>query len=156
MAVLGSVWSLRWYNPYTTPRDGLPRVRAEVFFPVGHPNYGWGGCPVELSELHVLGSGWVISWCPIDAPLKPLSQKALAAVRQKRLARRVKAKYPLLADQIIEEELAKKPDYYAGITDERIEAERQEVLTSEKKWQERVVATPGVIHWYSNYPRLTT
>jgi len=148
MTVLGSVWSLRWSNPYTTPRDGLPRVRAEVFFPVGHPNYGWGGCPAELAELHVIGSGWVISWCPIDAPIKSLSQQALAAVRQKRLARRVKAKYPLLADQIIEEELAKKPDYYAGVTDERIEAERAAAIQQRDAWLQGLMATPGVIHWY--------
>jgi hypothetical protein len=146
MAIIGYVWSLRWANPYTTPPDGMPRLRAEVFFPVGHPNFKQ--CPTELSSQRVLGSPWVITWSPVSAPIKPLSQEALASVRRKRLARRVKAKYPLLADQIIAEELAKKPDYYAGITRCDLEAAREEVLAREKEWHERVAATPGVIHWY--------
>jgi hypothetical protein len=148
MAVLGSVWSLRWSNPYTTPPDGMPRVRAEVFFPVGHPNYGWGGCPAELSDLHVLGSGWVIAWCAVDAPIKPLSQQALGAVRRKRLARSVRAKYPLLAEQIIEEELAKRPHYYAGVTDAEIAARRAEVMQQLAARLQPLIETPGVIHWY--------
>jgi hypothetical protein len=68
MAVIGCVWSLEWSNPYTAPRDGLPRVRAQVFFPMGHPNYGWGGCPAELKALHVPGDGWCISWGSVIHP----------------------------------------------------------------------------------------
>lgn len=36
MAYLGAVWSIQWGNPYSDPPEGLPRVRAEVFYPSGH------------------------------------------------------------------------------------------------------------------------
>jgi hypothetical protein len=148
MAVIGCVWSLEWSNPYTAPRDGLPRVRAQVFFPMGHPNYGFGGCPAELKALHVPGDGWCISWGSVSTLPRKLSQETLASVRQQRLARRVAAKYPLLADQIVEEELARRPAYYAGVTDERIEAQRDETLRQQEAHLQPLLETPGVIHWY--------
>jgi hypothetical protein len=148
MAVIGYVWSLRWANPYTSPPDGLPRVRAEVFFPAKHPNYGFGNCPAELRDQHVPGSGWCICGGAVTTPPKELNQAALASVRRKRLARRVAAKYPLLAEQIIEEEIAKRPAYYAGVTDEDIKAQRDEALQQHAAHLQPLIETPGVIHRY--------
>jgi len=53
---------------------------------------------------------------------RQLSQESLASVRQKRLSRRIERQAPLLAEQLIADELAAKPDYYAGQTDPAIAA----------------------------------
>jgi hypothetical protein len=148
MSVIGYLWSLRWANPYTSPPDGLPRVRAEVFFPVGNPGYGWGGCPAELKELHIPGDGWCISGGAVSTPPRQLSQETLASVRRQRLVRRVAAKYPLLAEQIVEEELARRPAYYAGVTDANIQAQRDKTLRQQAAHLQPLIETPGVIHWY--------
>jgi hypothetical protein len=50
-----------------------------------------------------------------------LPPESLARVRRKRLTRRVTAKVPMFADHFIDAELARKPDYYDGITDPNIE-----------------------------------
>ena len=105
--MIGAVWSLQWYTPYEEPPPGWPRVRAEGYFPVGHQYVRQ--CPPELKLCKKPGDGWRICWRPVEKPLKPLQQDALASVRVKRLKRRTEAKYPLFADQIVAEELAKKP-----------------------------------------------
>ena len=46
-----------------------------------------------------------------------LPVKTLARVRCKRLERRVRAKTPLFANEFTADELARKPDYYNGITE---------------------------------------
>lgn len=54
-------------------------------------------------------------------------------IRRQRLERRIRKKYPLFADQFIRDELAKKPDYYAGITDPDLKAARSERIESEER-----------------------
>ena len=66
-----------------------------------------------------------------------LSQASLAKVRRKRLARRVNAKVPMFADHFTRVELNRKPDYYAGITDQAIEERRLARIEAEHAaWQE--------------------
>ncbi|MBE2198104.1 MAG: hypothetical protein IAE79_05800 [Anaerolinea sp.] len=120
--MIGAVWSVTWANPHTSPPEGKPRILAERFYPIGHPNLR--ACPQELEVMRSPGSGYVVVWAPISAPPKKLPQDKLAIVRHKRLRRRMEKKYPLVAEWMIEQEIRKKPTFYAGITDEKIENAR--------------------------------
>jgi hypothetical protein len=53
-----------------------------------------------------------------------------------------------LAEQIVEEELARRPAYYAGMTDANIQAQRDETLRQQAAHLQPLIETPGVIHRY--------
>ena len=118
------IWMLAWGNPYTEPPEGMPRVRVELAYFEDHP-YAIH-CPPEIEALKVLGDGWGMVHQVLAREVRKLPVETLARIRRKRLERRMRRRYPLLADLMIEEEVGKKPEYYAGITDERIEREREE------------------------------
>ena len=132
------VWMLQWGNPYTEPPAGMPRVRLEMAFFGDHPNAIH--CPPEIEGLKVLGDGWAVVHQCLAREVRKLPVETLARVRRKRLERRMRRKYPLLADLMIEEEMRKKPEYYAGITDERIERGREEVEARERERWGRLYA----------------
>jgi len=130
--ILGCVWRVVWGNPYTDPPVGQAKILAEVFEPVGS-SY-WSTRPPEINEAYPgVGQGYVISWSYLSEPVRQLSSEKLALVRRKRLERRIRQKYPLIADQIISEELARKPDYYNGITDPKIQMARDEIIRTERE-----------------------
>ncbi|NHN89839.1 theronine dehydrogenase [Acetobacter conturbans] len=98
-------WSLAWRNPNTAPSG--PRVMAAVIVPVGTE------CPAEVMDKWVAGAGYAITWELVtQRPVKRWSREAKARVRKGRLKRRLERQYPLLAELLIEQELAKRPAYY--------------------------------------------
>lgn len=100
-------WSLTWRNPFTTPPG--PRVLASAIVQAGTP------CPPEVADKWVAGAGYAISWELVEQrPIRRWSLEAKARVRQRRLRRRMERKFPLLANLFINEELAARPEYYAG------------------------------------------
>ncbi len=132
--MIGAVWSVRWNNPYTSPPDGRPRVLIEVFRPEGHPEVRGFHPPAAVQQVLKqvgLGSGYGLHWQAITKPPKEINREKLAIIRRKRLERRVWKRYPLFAEKLIEEELALKPEYYAGITDARLANARKAVLSKE-------------------------
>lgn len=135
--MIGAIWSLRWGNPYTLPPDGH-RVIKELFFPVGHRYLRV--CPPELNNLHTPGNGYSISWSAVSALPKKLPQDKLALVRQKRLRQRMEKKYPLLAEQIIRDEMEKRPEFYAGKTAENLEQARDMAEDRERLRVARLMA----------------
>lgn len=122
--MIGAIWALRWSNPYTSPPDGR-RVIKELFFPIDHPYLRV--CPPELQAIYIPGNGYSVCWTPVVTSPKRLPEDKLALVRQKRLRRRMEKRYPLLAEQFIEEEMKKRPKFYAGQLDEKLESARDEV-----------------------------
>lgn len=56
-----------------------------------------------------------ICWTEAPSPVRRLSQDGLARVRRARLRRRLEKKCPLFADQLFDQELAARPDYFAGV-----------------------------------------
>lgn len=127
--MIGAVWSLRWGNPYTSPPDGRGVIK-ELYFPLGHRHLRV--CPPEILKAHVPGSGYGIYWSAVSAIPKKLPQDKLASVRQKRLRRRMEEKYPLFAEQFIDEEMQKRPEFYAGLPNEHLEQARDAVETLER------------------------
>lgn len=71
--------------------------------------------PTAEELLHLWQPGRVVICWTYDAPEpRRLSQTSLASVRRKRLRRRLDAKHPLLADQLYEAELARRPGHFNG------------------------------------------
>ncbi len=70
----------------------------------------------ELRQVGV-GKGWnlFVGVAYDDISRRRLSPEAKGKIRRRALAKRVQAKAPLFADQIIADKLAAQPDYYSGI-----------------------------------------
>ena len=109
-------FSVQWGNPYTDPPEGQPRIlitrkqegpiRSQV--------------PAEVEEVLRqvgVGKGWnlFVGVAYDDISRRRLSPEAKGKIRRRALAKRVQAKAPLFADQIIADKLAAQPDYYSGI-----------------------------------------
>ena len=133
--LLGFLHRLEWSNPYTNPPDGV-RVVKEIFIPIDDESCRQ--MPREIEEMLVIGSGYCHTIRAITPFPRERSREALASLRQKRLRRRVEEKYPLYADQFIEEELRKKADYYDGLKDERLVRARKEIREEERELRERL------------------
>jgi len=129
------IWSIKWGNPHRTPPDGKPQCLGQKVVRYDGP---WGHtCPPELADLHQLGDGYSLNVTFVSKPPRMLPQQTLASIRLKRLRRRVEKKYPLFAEQIIADEIACKPDYYAGITRSDLLAQHQAIIAAERKAYER-------------------
>lgn len=149
MQVKGVLFQIKWNNPYTTPPSGASRVLAEIFLPDATD----GKPPPEILAIPVTpGGGYSLAFRAIPPPPSQLPVETLARVRRKRLERRVRAKAPLFANEFIADELARKPDYYDGVTDPDIEARRQLALEQGRAERERLFARPNVLIVYGAEP----
>lgn len=141
MTHVGFHYQIRWNNPYTEPPEGKPLVIAEMFETIEQRkqrvNGGDGYFPERLSAMCELGSGYGCHITAITTPHKKLPKVTLAEVRKKRIKRRMQAKYPMLADIFVAEEIERKPEYYAGETDPRIEAMQDEAIREEEEIYQR-------------------
>ena len=79
----------------------------------------------------------------VAPPPRQIGQDNLAVRRQKRAARRIERSAPLFAEQFLAEELAAKPDYYAGVTDPEIAARHDAVLAAEGRRYEELLSRPN-------------
>ena len=106
------VFEIAWANPYTSPPDGQTRVLMSVtrVQTSGHP------VPPEIDERYRelgFGTGWCLRVShDITATYRPKPLEAKQKLRRTALARRVAAKAPLFADQLIQAELERQPEYY--------------------------------------------
>jgi len=101
-------YSIRWGNPYTEPPDGMPRCMAEE-------NTDVNVCPPgiqELKETLGYGSGWFICFSWTRKEGTKWSLEAKQRVRRSRLQRRIERKYPMFAEEFIQEAYKRKPEYY--------------------------------------------
>ena len=134
--VTGRLWSIdyRGYCP-----AGWPVRLAEMFVPGGGSRP-----PAEiLGVRHTLGSGYGLTCQHVAPPPRQIGQENLADRRQKRAARRIERSAPLFAEQFLAEELAAKPDYYAGVTDPEIAAKHDAVLAAEGRRYEELLSRPN-------------
>lgn len=135
---------IEWGSPYSEPPAGAPRVLAETYTDTVT---GRKSLPATT-----LGGGYSVVTTFMREPVKRQGQETLARVRRKRLERRTLARAPLFAEQLIQAEIARKADYYAGITDERIEAMRDEEDLRYAALYERLEAMRGIVMIYADEP----
>lgn len=129
----GAVWTLQWSNPYTDPPKGMDRVIGEIFVKYGDPHYNQ--TPPEFAADKT--PGYTVYWSAVMAPSKQLPEKTLKSIRRKKLQRRIENKYPLFADQFIEDEIIRKPDYFEGKSDPEAKAVKDRLIQKEKEMYER-------------------
>ena len=140
--VLGFNWIVRWSNPHTSPPDGMPCELKRVYVPNPHKGAGAGPCPREIEDLHRqlgFGSGWGVFCGHVEGEPRRLSAAAKGSIRRKRLAARMKRKYPLFAEQFTQEELETRPAYYSGE-----EYDRALELDRAMKLRQRLAGLPAI------------
>jgi len=99
-------YSLRWKRPFPCP--GEPELASEVV-EAGKP------APESVMALWVAGAGYAVCVDFLDErQIRRWSDERKAAARRRNLERRVNRIAPLFADELIERELAARPDYYRG------------------------------------------
>ena len=101
-------YSLVWPNRFSTPPG--PRVLIAMSVPRG------AKCPPEIMDQFVPGSGYAVTWELVtQRPIRRWSREARARIRKRNLTNRMEKKFPLFSEIFIAAELAKRPDYYAGL-----------------------------------------
>lgn len=70
----------------------------------------WKLWTVSNGYSHTHGIGWSVA----HTPVKRLPKKSLASRRQKRTKNRLVKKFPLFAEEFYEEDLKRRPEYFAG------------------------------------------
>ncbi|MDO6168680.1 theronine dehydrogenase [Enterobacter hormaechei] len=99
-------YSLRWKRPGPCP--GETELASEVV-EAGMP------APESVMSLWVAGSGYAVC---VDflgqKQIQRWSDERKAAVRRRNMQARINRVAPLFADELIERELAARPDYFHG------------------------------------------
>jgi hypothetical protein len=119
-------------------------------------NFWQGGkTPDAIASFPVtLGGGYYLCSQSLAVPGKQLPPETLAVIRKKRITRRVAAKVPMFADHFIAEAIAKKPEYYDGVTDAKL----KEALDAQniKEWERYYFFTAhiGELIIYGNEPQV--
>lgn len=109
-------WIEFW--PNNTP-EGFPRTLARWVYTEKEKREHTDTCQeertlCEVSKLLGLHTHSISSIYPKPVPQRP--RDTLARMRRNRLQKRMSKKWPLFAEQLIQEELDKIPDYYAGLS----------------------------------------
>lgn len=95
-------YSLEWRLPGE-------RVLIAVDVPAGSP------VPADVMALWKPGAGYAVCWNSLTVkPIRRWSAEAKGAARKRNLRRRLEKKMPLFADMLAEEEIARRPAYFAG------------------------------------------
>ena len=145
---VGFRYLIMWTNPYADPPNGMPKIKAEMFESIDQreKRYESGDrnpTPIRFSSKHELGDGYAVCIQSVSTPTRSLSKGSLATVRRKRLERRMSKKYPLLAKELMAEEIQKNKDYYEGETREDIKRSYDEAIQAEIDMYEKFLAGTG-------------
>ena len=121
-------WRIYWTHPIQQPPNNLPVVLAEHVIET-EAKQGAVQSPElnALYEQHKPPTGFAMGWGKYTQPPKTQEQEKVAKNRVLRMQKKIRDKYPLFADELIERELTEKKDYYAGIMDEKQKKFRAEI-----------------------------
>lgn len=109
------------FSKHNPPPEGFPMVVAEFVYTRAELSAShWKGCQEEQT-LHAVmfALGLHLQSQTIIPELPPVrrTQEQRAKARRTTLRRREEKAHPLFAEQMIAEELAQRPDYYAGVSE---------------------------------------
>lgn len=115
--VIGFVYFASWLNAHTEPPAGQPRVKAAVYLSCALTGRtGAGPTPPEIiAACQPLGSGYTVSLACIEPEPRRLPLASKQSIRRKRLAARLRKKVPMFADQLIAEEIKRRPEYFGEV-----------------------------------------
>jgi len=110
------VYRVAWHSPYTEPPAGWPRVLAESLVPDWHSSDK--RYPDDLEQLSRSRWGYTIYTSLYDDngpdARKSWSRERKAKARKQRLEKRLEKQCPMFWQQMYQEELSKRPLYYAA------------------------------------------
>lgn len=95
--------------------DGWPTQQGEVLVEVSVPHTGVTPSIIEALWFPGCGYSHHISIFDPATPERRLSEPAKQNLRRKALVRRVNAKAPLFASELIEQSFASKPEYFGEL-----------------------------------------
>jgi hypothetical protein len=125
-------FAVEWGNPYTEPPNGLPRVAARVQLAAPR-GAGAPDIPPDIErtwrDLNAAYEAqqppdepprwpWCIAVYIVDRTRRQMSPEGKFRKRRGNLIRRMKRRFPLVAEEMIRAELERQPDYY-GLTPEQ-------------------------------------
>jgi len=110
-SVVGHLFTLEWFNPYTSPPGNEPRLLAGYFIPTSG---ACPGTPPEISTMWKPGTGYSVIVRSLSVPVKPQSPEKLSRLRKKTLRRKITERYPMFADEFFQQSLEHNPDYFEG------------------------------------------
>lgn len=114
LPTIGYQYSLEWYTPYSDPPAGMGRVLMRAFACGTGPHARPACIDRKQAELG-FGSGWVICVQAVTPPPKRHTAEQKGKRRVGNLQRRVSRTIgPMFAQEVIDAELTRKADYYAG------------------------------------------
>ena len=144
MTHVGFRYTVEWFTQYSEPPEGLPRVKAEMFESVEQRDArmasGGRSVPPEIEALHTIGDHYAVTIQAVLTPSRQLPAKTLAGIRKKRTQRRIEKKYPMFAEQFIEETVADNPDYFAGETRPDLQEAHESEIVREQEFYNRYLA----------------
>ena len=119
----GLLYSIQWgHHRKDPPPDGMNPVQFKGFALSSHPAH----TPPEIDAfytLHGYGSGWATYVQSVSPPAKRRSEESRGKTRVKNLEKRVaKTIGPMFSEEIVQRELSKQPDYFAGKGDPKHDA----------------------------------
>jgi len=144
MTHVGFRYTIEWHTPYSEPPEGLPRIKAEVFESLEKRNArmaeGGSSVPLALEALHTIGDGYCVTIQSVVTPSRQLPPATLAGIRKKRTRRRIEKKYPMFAEQFIEESMVNNPSYFAGQTRADLQEAHNAAIVQEQEFYNRYLA----------------
>jgi hypothetical protein len=146
--LVGHIWFLKWYTPYT-PEDQIPggkRVLAAIFVPCAY--VGSGARRPDILDRITYPEHFNVCVKPLETPMKQQSREQKIAHRKRNLKRRIEKKYPLFADEFIQDELERKKEYFDGYHPG--DAERELMFREERETYETFTSNPNHLFVYSD------
>jgi hypothetical protein len=144
MPHVGFRYTVEWHTEYSEPPEGLPRIKAEVFESLEKRNArmaeGGPSVPSALEALHTIGDGYCVTIQAVVTPSRQLPPATLAGIRKKRTQRRIEKKYPMFAEQFIEEAVVNNPSYFSGQTRKDLQKEHDAEIIREQEFYNRYLA----------------
>ena len=141
---------IEWGRNFQNPPDGFPKILAQE---ACEAPVGVGALPFSsISALywsHKPPMGFCVSWGWVSLKeSKEWSQQTKSKVRTQKMIARITKKYPMFADEFIQDELSLKSDYYAGLDPkEQVDFKKQIKLDNEKLFDD-VNSSLGLIVFF--------
>lgn len=98
------------------------------------------GISADWLDREFTVNGQLVRWAWVSRAPRKRSQDEVALDRQRRMRRRMQKKYPLFAEWAIQQEMEKRPAYYAGETDAAREQAKVALETRQRQRLARLIA----------------
>lgn len=109
------VWAIVWSNPHKPRPEGQPEVFLELRTPLAK-GQGAGAMPAEIQDCYdeLSPYGYAVCWWTEGGVTRRLSLETKQKIRRGNLRKRLDRRWPMFAEDLYREALARKPEYYGS------------------------------------------